>query len=53
MGVPHKTMGSYLDPGLLGTGLQGGGVDAGPGPPSLKEKGQLEPGRDGTVARDL
>jgi hypothetical protein len=45
--VPDKIVGSCLDPGLPGTSLGGGGSDVGPGPPSLKEKSQLEPGRDG------
>jgi hypothetical protein len=39
-------VGSCLDPGLPGTSLQGGS-DAGPGLPSLMEKSQLGPGRDG------
>jgi hypothetical protein len=44
--VPEKTVGSCLDPGLPGASLQGGS-DAGLGLPSLKEKSQLGPGRDG------
>jgi hypothetical protein len=43
--VPDKTVGSCLEPELPGTGPWGG--NAGPGPPSLKEKSQLEPSRDG------
>jgi hypothetical protein len=50
--VPDKTVGSCLDPELPRTGL-GGGLDAGPGTPSLKEKSQLEPSRDGrAMTRD-
>jgi hypothetical protein len=48
--MPGKIMGSCLDPGLPGTGPQRGekeGTDLGPGPPSVGEKSQLEPDRDG------
>ncbi len=45
--VPDKKGGSCLDPELPGTDLWGWGSDAGPGLPSLKEKSQLEPSRDG------
>ncbi len=52
--VPDKTVGSRLDQQLPGAGLGGGGSDAGPGPPSLKEKSQLEPSRDGVdMTRDI
>jgi hypothetical protein len=44
--VPNKKMGSCPDPELPGTGLRKG-ADAGPGPPNLKEKSQLETSRDG------
>jgi hypothetical protein len=45
--VPDETVCSCLDPGLPRTSLQGGGSDMGPGPPSLEEKSQSEPSRDG------
>ncbi len=44
--VPDKKAGSCPDPELPGTSL-GRGADAGPGPPNLKKKSKLEPGRDG------
>ncbi len=51
--MPDKKLGSCLDPELPRTGLRGVGLDEGLGPPSLKEKNQLEPSRDGgDVTRD-
>jgi hypothetical protein len=43
--VPDRKTGSCLDPELPGTGLQKGG-NAGPGPPCIEEKSQLEHNRD-------
>jgi hypothetical protein len=43
-------MGSCLDPKLPGSDLQKRG-GAGPGPPYLGEKSQLEPSRDGENMR--
>jgi hypothetical protein len=46
LGVPDNTVGSCLEPELPGIGPQGGRGNAEPGPPSLKERSQLEPCRD-------